>query len=29
MPPIELVLADGSVYEHKGVVETVAGQFNR
>jgi membrane fusion protein (multidrug efflux system) len=28
MPPIELVLADGSVYEHKGVVQIVAGQFN-
>lgn len=28
MPPVELVLADGSVYPKKGKVETVLGQFN-
>jgi membrane fusion protein (multidrug efflux system) len=28
MPPIELLLADGSVYAQKGKVETVAGQFD-
>jgi membrane fusion protein (multidrug efflux system) len=28
MPPVELILADNSVYPFKGKVETVAGQFN-
>ncbi len=28
MPPLELVLADGSVYQHKGKVQLVAGQFD-
>jgi membrane fusion protein (multidrug efflux system) len=28
MPPIELVLPDGSIYNHKGKVQTVAGQFD-
>lgn len=28
MPPVELILADNSVYAHKGKVETVTGQFN-
>ncbi|MBL7745202.1 MAG: efflux RND transporter periplasmic adaptor subunit [Chitinophagaceae bacterium] len=28
MPPVELVLADNSVYPQKGKVETVSGQFN-
>jgi membrane fusion protein (multidrug efflux system) len=28
MPPLELVLADGSVYQHKGRVQLVAGQFD-
>jgi membrane fusion protein (multidrug efflux system) len=28
MPPVELVLADGSVYQHKGRVQLVAGQFD-
>ena len=28
MPPVELILADNSVYPLKGKVETVAGQFN-
>ncbi|HEX7845240.1 MAG TPA: efflux RND transporter periplasmic adaptor subunit [Chitinophagaceae bacterium] len=28
MPPPELVLADGSVYGHKGRVQTVTGQFD-
>ncbi len=28
MPPVELVLADGSVYPEKGKVEVVSGQFN-
>jgi len=28
MPPVELVLADNSVYPQKGVVQTVSGQFN-
>lgn len=28
LPPVELVLADNSVYPHKGRVETVTGQFN-
>jgi membrane fusion protein, multidrug efflux system len=29
MPPVELVLADNSVYSQKGKVETVSGQFNQ
>lgn len=28
MPPVELLLADGSIYPQKGKVETVSGQFN-
>lgn len=28
MPPVELLLADGSVYTQKGKVQTVSGQFN-
>ncbi len=28
MPPVELVLADESVYQHKGIVQNVAGQFD-
>ena len=28
MPPVELVLADGTVYPQKGKVQTVAGQFD-
>lgn len=28
LPPVELVLADGSVYPQRGRVETVSGQFN-
>jgi membrane fusion protein, multidrug efflux system len=28
IPPVELVLADNSVYPQKGKVETVSGQFN-
>ncbi len=28
MPPVELVLADNSVYPQKGKVQTVSGQFN-
>jgi membrane fusion protein, multidrug efflux system len=28
MPPVELVLADNSVYIHKGNVQLVSGQFN-
>jgi membrane fusion protein (multidrug efflux system) len=28
MPPVELILADGSVYPEKGKVEIVSGQFN-
>ena len=28
MPPVELVLPDGSVYAQKGKVQTVAGQFD-
>ena len=28
MPPVELVLADGSIYPEKGKVEVVSGQFN-
>jgi membrane fusion protein (multidrug efflux system) len=28
MPPVDLVLADGSVYPEKGKVEVVSGQFN-
>jgi membrane fusion protein (multidrug efflux system) len=28
MPPIELVLPDGSVYNHKGKVQIVSGQFD-
>jgi len=28
MPPVELLLADNSVYPRKGKVETVSGQFN-
>jgi membrane fusion protein, multidrug efflux system len=28
IPPVELVLADGSVYPQKGRVQTVAGQFD-
>ena len=28
MPPVELVLADGTVYPKKGKVQTVSGQFN-
>jgi membrane fusion protein, multidrug efflux system len=28
MPPVELLLADGSVYAQKGKVQTVAGQFD-
>lgn len=28
MPPVELILADNTVYPLKGKVETVAGQFN-
>ncbi len=29
VPPVELILADGSVYPEKGKIETVEGQFNR
>ncbi len=29
LPPVELVLADNSVYPVKGKVETVSGQFNK
>ena len=29
MPPVELVLSDGSVYSRKGTVETVEGQFDK
>ena len=28
MPPVELVLADGSIYKQKGKVQTVTGQFD-
>jgi membrane fusion protein (multidrug efflux system) len=28
MPPVELMLADNSIYPGKGKVETVSGQFN-
>jgi membrane fusion protein (multidrug efflux system) len=28
IPPVELVLSDGTVYTQKGKVQTVAGQFN-
>ncbi|MGZ8540343.1 MAG: efflux RND transporter periplasmic adaptor subunit [Chitinophagaceae bacterium] len=28
MPPVELVLADGSIYTQKGKVQTVTGQFD-
>jgi membrane fusion protein, multidrug efflux system len=28
LPPIELILADGTVYPKKGKVQTVSGQFN-
>jgi membrane fusion protein (multidrug efflux system) len=28
MPPVELILADGSVYAEKGKVEIISGQFN-
>lgn len=28
MPPVELMLADGSIHSQKGKVETVSGQFN-
>jgi membrane fusion protein (multidrug efflux system) len=28
MPPVELLLADNSVYPNKGRIETVSGQFN-
>jgi membrane fusion protein (multidrug efflux system) len=28
LPPVELVLADGTVYPKKGKVQTVSGQFN-
>jgi membrane fusion protein (multidrug efflux system) len=28
MPPVELILADNSVYPEKGKVEAVSGQFN-
>ena len=28
MPPVELILADGSVYPEKGKVEVVSGQFS-
>jgi membrane fusion protein (multidrug efflux system) len=28
MPPVELILADGSIYPEKGKVEIVSGQFN-
>lgn len=28
MPPVELVLSDGSIYPDKGKVEVVSGQFN-
>lgn len=28
MPPVELVLADNSVYAEKGTIETVSGQFD-
>lgn len=28
IPPVELVLADGSIYQQKGKVQTVAGQFD-
>lgn len=28
IPPVELLLADGSIYPQKGKVETVSGQFN-
>ncbi|WP_295117177.1 efflux RND transporter periplasmic adaptor subunit [uncultured Chitinophaga sp.] len=29
LPPVELVLADGSVYSAKGKIETVEGQFDK
>ncbi|PUZ29943.1 efflux RND transporter periplasmic adaptor subunit [Chitinophaga costaii] len=29
MPPVELILADGSLYPEKGRVETVEGQFDK
>ncbi|HEY9045498.1 MAG TPA: efflux RND transporter periplasmic adaptor subunit [Ohtaekwangia sp.] len=29
LPPVELTLADGSIYEEKGKVETVEGQFDK
>ncbi|HET9279354.1 MAG TPA: efflux RND transporter periplasmic adaptor subunit [Flavitalea sp.] len=28
LPPVELILADGSIYPQKGKVQTVAGQFD-
>ncbi len=28
LPPVELVLADGTIYQKKGKVQTVSGQFN-
>jgi membrane fusion protein (multidrug efflux system) len=28
MPPVDLVLSDGSVYQHKGKVQMVTGQFD-
>ncbi|KAA2239543.1 efflux RND transporter periplasmic adaptor subunit [Chitinophaga agrisoli] len=28
-PPVELILADDSAFEHKGKIETVEGQFNK
>ena len=28
MPPVDLVLPDGSIYSQKGKVQTVAGQFD-
>src|SRR5258706_1496118 len=28
MPPVDLILADGSIYPEKGKVEVVSGQFN-
>ncbi|MCM4166662.1 Solvent efflux pump periplasmic linker SrpA [Arenibacter antarcticus] len=28
MPEVQLILADGSVYEHKGKIETISGEVN-
>src|SRR3954453_15884449 len=29
LPPVELILPDGSVYHRKGKVETIEGQFDK